>query len=110
MRTDRELLEDAAKAVGWVVVRWTDDGTALLLEGVQEPWNALHNNPHSDHMGDALGLAIALDLRVQPMKSLQMTQVSAAGHWTGELWGDSPTSATCRAIVRAAAKIGSSMP
>ena len=54
--TDRELLESAARAAGWTVVRWTDDGTALLLHGIQEPFNALEDD------GDALRLAVKLEV------------------------------------------------
>jgi hypothetical protein len=125
MMTDRELLELAAKAAGWTVVRWTDDETALLLEGIQEPFNALHENPHSDCMGDALRLAVKLgmDFGIYLPTSREAGRTYAN---TKELLGygtdgyaayqnsayskedhqDDPRAATRRAIVRAAAEVG----
>ena len=104
--TDRELLELAAKAAGWTVVRWTDDDTALLLEGIQQPFNALHENPHSDCMGDALRLAVKLKMDIAVEERTQHA-------WSHIVWVapcfepliDDPYAATRRAIVRAAAAI-----
>jgi hypothetical protein len=56
--TDDELLEDAAHAAGNEVARWSDDGAALLLEGIQEPWDPLSDD------GDALRLAAQLRISV----------------------------------------------
>ena len=108
-QNDRELLELAAKAAGWTVVRWTDDDTALLLEGIQEPFNALHENPHSDCMGDALRLAVKLGILflidVQCGKVVKKTVVTD-GKTKHEVNHDGdPCAATRRAIVRAAAEI-----
>ena len=60
--SDKELLMLAVKAVGCRVARVADDGAALLLEGVQRPWNPLTDD------GDALRLAAALRLRIYPGK------------------------------------------
>ena len=59
---DRELLERAAKAAGHEIARWSDDGESLLLAGVQEPWNPLHDD------GDEARLeaALMLDCRWWP--------------------------------------------
>lgn len=104
MDNDRELLERAAKAAGWQVARWTDDDTALLLVGIQEPWNALHENPHSDCMGDALRLAVRLNMAVSIHEKHCM---ACAQTGTMQTVKDMPTdAATRRAIVRAAAAIG----
>lgn len=96
--TDREMLEAAARAGGYVVIRWTDDGTALLLEGVEQPWNALHETPHSDCMGDALRLAVACGIS---------DLASAVGRL---LFEESPQKDLCatvrRAIVKASAMAG----
>jgi hypothetical protein len=107
MDNDRELLEMAAKAAGWQVARWTDDDTALLLAGIQEPWNALHENPHSDCMGDALRLAVKL--RISPVWSSFSVDALVVGraHVTVMFTDEpDPYAATRRAIVRAAAAIG----
>ena len=93
--TDRELLELAAKAAGHKVVRPADycDG-AVMLEGIQEPWNPLEY----DH--DALRLAVKLNLLV-----LHDVHIAPVNIWEGE----DPYAATRRAIVRAAAEIGRGM-
>lgn len=90
---DRTLLELASRAAGYEVARWTDDGTALLLVGEQEPWNALHENPHSDCMGDALRLAVKsrIDIPWQPI--------------TDDTSEDEERALIRRAIVRAAAAV-----
>ena len=109
-QNDRELLELAAKAAGWTVVRWTDDDTALLLEGIQEPFNALHENPHSDCMGDALRLAVKLWMLVD-VDSRTTETVAMANKAPGDVLtmyvghNSDPYAATCRAIVEAAAEI-----
>jgi hypothetical protein len=38
---DRKMIELAATAAGYKIARWTDDNDALLLVGVQKPWNPL---------------------------------------------------------------------
>lgn len=109
MNEDRELLERAAKAAGFAPVRLTDDGTALLLEGVQQPWNALHENPHSDCMGDALRLAVNLMLDVDCGDNRGPFVHDTHRQWH-EPWGDDRAAATRRAIVRAAASIAPATP
>lgn len=111
-QNDRELLELAAKASGWTVVRWTDDDTALLLEGIQEPFNALHENPHSDCMGDALRLGAALRLHIlhnDPDDSVLWVSAvlnKRGFHGVVEFQDEvQRTGATRRAIVLAAAEI-----
>jgi len=112
---ERELLVMAAKAAGWKVVRWTDDGTALLLEGVERPFNALHENPHSDCMGDAARLAILLGLRVgsdgqsvYPSIECWRPHYQAPRVFVMEM-GD-PDKAWRTAFVQVAADIGRAMP
>ena len=105
---DRELLELAAKAAGWTVVRWTDDDTALLLQGIEEPFNSLHENPHSDCMGDALRLARALHMTIAHEPSRGGWSVGAIVN--GEFKWLAHDDDQRRAIVRAAAKIGRTMP
>lgn len=104
---DRTLLERAARAAGYEIARWTDDGTALLLVGVQRPWNSLHPNPHSDCMGDALRLAVRLGLvlNLSPREDCRgQTVVTYWGVCKIEEPGDeSREVAACRAITRAAA-------
>jgi hypothetical protein len=91
-KTDRELLEAAAKAVGYSVARLSDDGSALCLVGMQQAWNPLTDD------GDALRLAVSLNITVTP----GVAWVRGFG-WYGEPGSD--LAATRRAIVRAAAAI-----
>ena len=104
-KTDRELLELAARAAG-IALEWDSDGPCYYSQwrGLpqKEPWNPLADD------GDALRLAVKLRLElvyskwnvsaIQPYKD-----VSA-----GEDFGD-PYTATRRAIVRAAAAIGETL-
>ena len=106
--TDRELLEDAAKAAGMryyyasyqkhlhVEHQHTADGV---------PWNPLTDD------GDALRLAVKLrKMPVIERWSDGHDWVFIPGHEGGALpLGNDPLAATRRAIVRAAAEIGRSM-
>lgn len=102
---DRKLLERAARAAGYQPVRLTDDGTALLLEGVQRPWNPLHENPHSDCMGDALRLAA----KKRMVLLLELPRIGIGPMMDGpEVYvddGEDEMAAVCRAITRAAAEM-----
>lgn len=123
--TDKEMLELAAKAAGYTSVGLTDDGTALLLYGIQKPWNPRDENPHSDCMGDALRLVVKLridlSLWMYPNSVEAKTHIGAGrgisltsdnarptnSHREGN--GTDPYAATRRAITRAAAEIGKGM-
>jgi hypothetical protein len=104
-----ERLEHAAKAVGYVPVGLTEDRTALLLEGIKQPWNPLIENPHSNCMIDALWLGIKLKLEI----SYRTTEVDvrvgdiSASEYLPTYWDDDE--ATRHAIVRVAARIGKAM-
>ena len=118
MKTDRELLELAAKAAG--LEFYLDSlcgGPELALDGMRIIGLCLANggvwNPLTDD-GDALRLAVNLRIVVD------VTPWAAdAHHWHNKRSDDSgirhleyndPYAATRRAIVRAAAAIGESMP
>ena len=97
--TDRELLEAAAKAVGFEFNGvWFDERSGLL---VWEPptnyesrdWNPLRSD------GDALRLAVALKI------SIRLHENEAGAHDGCEPYGADPYAATRRAIVRAAAEM-----
>lgn len=111
--TDRELLEATAKAAGIEIVEWrgsamTDGGFGAMLTrtgtGSRTWWNPLTDD------GDAFRLAVKLklDIRFQPEDDMYVD----AGHcdaWTVYLidTGGDLGAATRRAIVKAAAAIGS---
>ena len=99
---DMRLVETAAKAAGYGLARWSDDGRGLLLTGVQEPWNPLEDD------GDALRLAVKLGIRVEPSpRGCSVMWPAGVGLrvetvLNSTIGADSET-ATRRAIVRAAA-------
>jgi hypothetical protein len=101
---DRELLEMAAKAAGRAI-RW-DGAVAVLMDyepGIDgcSAWNPLTGD------GDALRLAVKLELGIEVMLSLNETRAGDGDQEVvREKHGDDPYAATRRAIVRAAAAIG----
>lgn len=102
--TDRELLEYAAKAAG------IEAYAGAYYDG-ERVWNPLADD------GDALRLAVMCNIRIFPDSytdetSTAFTVVSSGivGLDTWERWGDDKMAATRRAIVRAAAEIGRTMP
>lgn len=98
MKTDRELLELAAKAAGrtYVAGESWDEGAG---------WNPLTDD------GDALRLAVKLEMTLDICHAgAQSVAFSAIpGSYAIEPWIDDPVAATRRAIVRAAAAIGEAM-
>ena len=113
MNTDRELLEDAAKAAGWVSWDWlAGDGTLNVYD--VDGRHALFS-PLTDD-GDALRLAVKLDIEIYQGDDDGPSVY--AGYWGKperrdvtrmfciELLEPDPYAATRRAIVRAAAAIG----
>jgi hypothetical protein len=103
MKSDRELLELAAKAAGYVVLDgW--DGKSLSVDasgyGPQSDWNPLTND------GDALRLAVKLRITIDSNDCCAWSR----GHFglIQEFWGGDYDPCYRRAIVRAAAEIGAS--
>lgn len=116
--TDRELLEIAAKAAGMTLGAWRENYGAFMYRDAAPGrgyWNPLTDD------GDALRLAVKLDLAVipypiytQPKHSViaKVYKDSAAVYRDQrnetehvEVYGADPLAATRRAIVRAAAAI-----
>ena len=106
--TDRELLEMAAKAAECEVEHYSEKYGMLVsvITSVNMWWNPLTDD------GDALRLAVKLNLRVMPqekcvyVESNPDSMLGFASVSEMEMNGDHPYAATRRAIVRAAAKIG----
>lgn len=93
---DRELMELAAKAAGI-----TSDGVGYVSKtGCPMNWNPL------DDDGDALRLAVTLEMAVKSSCGKSTAIVPASQVIQTETHGDDPYAATRRAIVRAAAAIG----
>ena len=105
--SDRELLTMAAKAAG-IDLRWKlgfhqivlpPSVPYFLVGGLDQHWNPIADD------GDALRLAVKLGFTVEPGKCWH----SPYGPAFGEDLLDGSMKATRRAIVRAAAAIGSAM-
>lgn len=121
MRTDRELLELAAKAVGLINPRYNFN----FGRDYEAPTGILHDldggrttvswNPLTDD-GDALRLAVACKINVGPDDEEDEDTITAYRddcvhqiYWT-EIAGGDLFEATRRAIVCCAAEIGEQMP
>ena len=105
--TDQDLLELAAKAVGYSIWQWERDGSALISDPTIR-WNPLEDD------GDALRLAVKLDMIID----IDTGECATSVDYT-TLLGDfvlceghrfDPYAATRRAIVRAAAEMGRDKP
>jgi hypothetical protein len=99
--TDRELLELAAKAVGFdfFVKHQQPFMRPEIGRGRWRRWNPLTDD------GDALRLAVKLDILVTARNAKNRNGFQAV-----EAEGSEPYAATRRAIVRAAAAIGEPKP
>ena len=120
MITDCELLELAAKAAGYNVLphlnsknEWVNGRSEFYFVQQNKRWNPLTND------GDALRLAVDLDLAIVPYPIynkqkhsvlVQKKSLDESRFEKMELHGDDPRAATRRAIVSAAAEIGKAMP
>ena len=96
--TDREYLELAAKAAGYVLGKHTQKDWAFTYGGVE--WNSLIDD------GDALRLAVRCAQLFGFYRFLRAWLIAMA---TENGSPADPCAATRRAIVRAAAEIGRSM-
>ena len=97
MKTDREVLELAAKASGELTASWY--GNDAYFDGVLSRWNPLTDD------GDALRLAVRLSLLVDVTAFSVTAMVNGVTSAKEKHDGD-PYAATRRAITRAAAAIG----
>ena len=107
--TDRELLENAAKAAG-IEGEWEynppfdgRDRSGIYVVGHTFLWNPLTDD------GDALRLAVKLRMCVLLSSEKDDAAVTADTGCSKVKFGNDPLAATRRAIVRAAAEIGKAM-
>lgn len=106
--TDKELLILAAKAAGFNVKMFEvdqDENFSGLIVGTKNTKEKIWWNPLVSD-GDALRLAVNLELMID--NSDGVSYAIFRGHSVSEE-GDDPYAATRRAIVRAAAAIGSKL-
>ena len=112
---EREMLELAAKAAGYEVLAGKQaerdaiscGGAGLYIKGVSTCWNPLEDD------GDALRLAVRLNMGLSiPVMRTPMVDVITFHDSRINVREscEDPCAATRRAIVRAAAEIGKSMP
>ena len=107
MNNERKLLELAAKAAGISYKAWVKDWDGYEGLGIDgDARNLTIWNPLTDD-GDALRLAVKLNLLVDCCSHSARGLPDSLGWRDGE--GIDPYSATRRAIVRAAAEIGKDM-
>lgn len=109
MNTDRELLELAAKAAG-IEYQFDNDGDVIEYfgGGLQLAFDGGKWNPLTDD-GDALRLAVKLEFGIAVF-SLYVEVTDGLRIDESEKTDQDPYAATRRAIVRAAAEIGKTMP
>ena len=106
MRTDRELLELAAKAAGLTSHRYCEAWKAMASCSEQgNNYSGPSWNPLTDD-GDALRLAVKLSLHVRVCRRSVLVEMREFGDDIHIRLGVDPYSATRRAIVLAAAEIG----
>ena len=113
--TDKELLELAAKAAGYVIDEHSRNGSSWawvypvgsIPDGDGEmpifKWSPINDD------GDALRLAVKLKMQVKQWESNSIAVVVWDKHATEDATKDR-FAATRRAITRAAAEIGKAMP
>jgi hypothetical protein len=102
---DRELLEMAAKAAGIELAYWVASAELFKMADYVTEWSPLTDD------GDALRLAVKCDISIIQSGATRVCEDVDGKHLADEVdtEGDGLL-ATRRAIVRAAAEIGRSMP
>lgn len=104
---DRELLELAAKGAGYTEFNFNEDLGEMCVKG-HGVWCPLSDD------GEALRLAVKLEIFISRNYDCIVQACSVSWNSRGrsllEPAGDDPYAATRRAIVRAAAEIGRTMP
>ena len=111
--TDRELLENAAKAAGVVgeYESWTyqgfNEGIRQVLNGIKcwKPWNPLTDDGDALRLAVKLGISVSYDRLDQGVEERRVFAVWGRGVELEHLGADR-YAATRRAIVKAAAEIG----
>ena len=106
MKTDRELLEMAAKAAGLHVKGWVGDRMVFfnpITGSAEEHWNPLTDD------GDALRLAVKLGISIECIAAHDTVMAHIDNEHSSSATEAMDDFGTRRAIVRAAAAIGSAM-
>lgn len=111
---DKTLLELAAKAAGYRIV-FSECGECLILgpsdngiERYDRIWSPLSDDGDALRLASARGIDIIFDDECQRTEAHYGVDEYGSSTWPHEDWATDKDSATRRAIVRAAAKIGGS--
>lgn len=115
MTTDRELLELAAKAHGFIDDQSSEsdaDGLHKNGQGIyyvvhKQGW---HNWDPRNNDGENRRLAVKLGISVMQRKDSASAWHAPTNQEFSEEWGDDPCAATRLAVLRCAAAIGKAMP
>lgn len=103
MKTDKQLLQLAAKAVGYETKEDKHSGQIRVkINGLWPLFNPLTDDAR------ALRLAVDFEFDITPM-GYYVVVTDIGGHTTEQEYGNDKHAATRRAIVRAAAAIGEGM-
>lgn len=107
----RELLELAAKAAGHEIIGWEKTcGVEVAILSDLSRWQPVLMNEATDCMGDALRLAVKLNLHMGLEEAVANVWQGGMKHWQTVMHNGDPCAATRLAILRAAAAIGRAMP
>lgn len=113
--TDRELLELAAKAAGYIEFTWNTEPRARAANGVAGMWNPLNHQEQAEALRLKLGIATGFDDRWKTLGPCAYATYETGPMSCNSIMQNiaevgSKKAARRRAIVRAAAAIGESMP
>ena len=112
--TDREMVEKAARAMGWTDAKWSDLGwlgehrygftEALFVPEIESYWNPLSDDGQALRLAVKLGIQIGDAHQYGPALAHTDGRLPFAEYWEPVIEGDI-YAATRRAITRAAAAI-----
>lgn len=108
---DRELLIRAARAVGWRVISYAENGTSVVPGGTAVVvaggrtfgWRPLRDLEEARHLAEALNIEVRRGADFVSAKRPD-------GGWNDEPYGADENAAVCRAIVSAAAAMAPEVP
>lgn len=108
--TDRELLENAAKAAGLTIHANNQASRDACGAGDVGLWISRESTCWNPLTDDSAALRLAVKLKMNIHLDSNMVDVDPDGvSWFSEAYLDDPYAATRRAIVRAAAEIGKNL-
>ena len=119
--SDKELIEFAAKAIGWRVASFSERGTSIVNGGMAVVVGEGRNFGWRPQLDDGDSMRLAVKLRMEIYHGSDEGSAAYVGYWVDgrmqyciEYYDDithmgDACSATRRAILRAAAEVGKAM-